>query len=411
MIKMRTTFNFCDLYFGGWCLYYLQGNLYSSGGIFSQTLLFCLLIVSMYVFIKENIRGGLPLFIKNVNILLAMFALYGLWLMLCGEKMYINSEIVSNFTYLKEVCNSLLPVFVFYHCARVGILTEKRLRMYSLFAIGVAYLSCIHNYNSMLQEALLRGSSRTEFTSNVGYEFVRILPLVCVWRKHIFVQYLLLFIVSCFVFMAMKRGAILILCMCLMFFFGMGIKSLKGKRRLWALGLLFLACWIGGYYLFSFYENSVHFQTRVMATLDGDSSGRDNLFLSLFEAWTNFDFFSLIFGRGANATIEIIGNYAHNDWLELLINQGLLGCILYGIYFLCLYMEVKKAKGKDIKLPLFLVFLILFMSSLFSMSYNSISYGLSLSLGYCLYLNHIPNQNFQRSEYGRIKNYNSCLRN
>ena len=69
------------------------------------------------------------------------------------------------------------------------------------------------------------------------------------------------------------------------------------------------------------------------------------------------------------------------------------------------------AKDKDIKLPLLLIFLILFMSSLFSMSYNSISYCLSLSLGYCLYHNHILNQNFQRSEYGEIKSYNSCLRN
>lgn len=409
---MRKLFNSCDIYVGGWFLYYLQGSLYSSGGIFSQSLLLCLLIISMYIFVKENIRGELPLFMKSVNMLLFMFALYGLWLMLWGKEIYINYEIVANFTYLKGVCISLLPVFVFYHCAKAGSLTEKRLRIYSLLFIVVTCFSFVYNYNKMLQEALLRGSSRTEFTNNVGYEFVMILPLLLyAWRKHILVQYLLLFVVSCFVFMAMKRGAILILCVCLVFFFAMFIKSLKGKRRLGALGLLLVACWIGGYYLFSFYENSDYFQTRMMATLEGNSSGRDNIYFGLFEAWTNFDFFSLIFGRGANATIDIVGNYAHNDWLELLINQGLLGVILYGIYFVCLYMEIKKAKDKDIKLPLLLIFLILFMSSLFSMSYNSISYGLSLSLGYCLYHNHILNQNIQRSEYGEIESYNSCLRN
>ena len=75
------------------------------------------------------------------------------------------------------------------------------------------------------------------------------------------------------------------------------------------------------------------------------------------------------------------------------------------------YFLKENFKDKDIKLPLLLIFLILFMSSLFSMSYNSISYCLSLSLGYCLYHNHILNQNFQRSEYGEIKSYNSCLRN
>ena len=206
---MRKLFNSCDIYVGGWFLYYLQGSLYSSGGIFSQSLLLCLLIISMYIFVKENIRGELPLFMKSVNMLLFMFALYGLWLMLWGKEIYINYEIVANFTYLKGVCISLLPVFVFYHCAKAGSLTEKRLRIYSLLFIVVTCFSFVYNYNKMLQEALLRGSSRTEFTNNVGYEFVMILPLLLyAWRKHILVQYLLLFVVSCFVFMAMKRGAI-----------------------------------------------------------------------------------------------------------------------------------------------------------------------------------------------------------
>ena len=407
---MTRGFNLCDIYIGGWSLYYLQGSLYATGSVLSQFLLLSLLLSSVFLFVKVNMKGHIPLFMKSVNILFLMFAFYGLWFILGGEKFYINYEIVANFTYLKEICISLLPMYAFYYYAKIGLLTERRLRIYSLLCLVVACFSFMNNYNMMLQEAVLQGTARTEFTNNVGYEFVMILPLLLyAWRKYILIQYLLLFVVSCFVFMAMKRGAILILCVCLFFFFAMFIKSLKGKRRLGALGLLLVACWIGGYYLFSFYENSDYFQTRMLATLEGNSSGRDNLYLGLFEAWINFDFFSLIFGRGANATIDIMGNYAHNDWLELLINQGLLGVVLYGVYFVSLYMEIKKAKDKDFKLSLLLIFLILFMSSLFSMSYNSISYCLSLCMGYYLHCNSMPVQNSQRDAYDKIWKNNTSL--
>lgn len=404
-------FNRCDIYIGGWYLYYLQGILYPSGGVLSQLLLLCLLLLSLYIFIKENIKGRLPLFMKSVNALFGMFALYGLCLILGGKELFINHEIVANFTYLKAICISLLPMFVFYHYTKTGRLTEKRLMVYSLLCVVVACLSFWDNYNTMLQKALLRSSSQTEFTNNAGYGFVVILPLLYVWRRHVFVQYLMLFVLSCFVFMAMKRGAILILCVCIVVFLFKYLKSLKGKKRLGAIFLLIGLCGIGMYYLFSFYENSDYFQQRVMATLEGESSGRDDLYFNLFNAWTNFDFLSLVFGNGANATIDVTGNYAHNDWLELLINQGLLGVVLYGIYFICLYVEIRKAKEKGIKLPLLLIFLILFMASLFSMSYNSISYCLSLSLGYYLYHNNVSTQDLQRNEYGRIKSYNSYLHN
>ena len=60
-------------------------------------------------------------------------------------------------------------------------------------------------------------------------------------------------------------------------------------------------------------------------------------------------------------------------------------------FFVCLYLEIRKARkrNKELTIPLMLMLTILFLSSLFSMSYNSISFYLSLGLGYCLVYNNV----------------------
>ena len=237
---MRGTFNSCDVYVGGWCLYSLQGSLYPSGGILSQGILLCLLLYSLYVFFWVNFTCRLSFFMKSVNILLFMFTIYGVWLILGGERRYITGNPVANFEYLKRICMSFLPMFVFYYFTLFAKLTEKRLRAYSLLFFVVTCFSFVNNYNNQLQRALVSGSSQEEFTNNVGYEFVALLPLLYAWRKHVFIQYLFLFALSCFVFMAMKRGAILIHCICVVVFVYEMHKVLKGRRRLRMIFLLML---------------------------------------------------------------------------------------------------------------------------------------------------------------------------
>lgn len=389
---MKATVNSCDIYIGGWCLYYLQGSLYASGSVLSQSILLCLLLSSLYYFFVVNVKNKFPLFLKFANVLLLMFVYYGLLLIFSGEERHFEGGgTVVNFEYLKQVCMSFLPMFAFYYFALMGKLTEQRLRIYSVVFFVVACFSFIDNYNNQLQKALMEGSSREEFTNNVGYEFVAILPLLYAWRERVFVQYLFLFALSCFVFMSMKRGAILIHCVCMIVFLYKMFKIVNSRQRVLMALLLLLLLAIGAYCLFSFYENSIYFQRRMERTMEGDSSGRDMLLLKLFNAWLGFDFFSLLFGKGADATISIAGNYAHNDWFELLINQGLLGITLYICYFLGLYFEIKKAKKtcRTYSTPLLLLFIILFVSSLFSMSYSSISIFLSISVGYYLYRNNV----------------------
>ena len=133
-------------------------------------------------------------------------------------------------------------------------------------------------------------------------------------------------------------------------------------------------------------QNSAYFNERLEYTLEGNSSGRDRLY-SVF--WRHFinesNPFLFLFGNGALATLTISFNAAHNDWLEIAINQGLLGILVYVYYWMMFYKTWKKSKfDSEIYLATGLILLVFFMKTLFSMSYNDMTVYDTLCLGYCM---------------------------
>jgi O-antigen ligase len=95
---------------------------------------------------------------------------------------------------------------------------------------------------------------------------------------------------------------------------------------------------------------------------------------------------SFIFGNGANATLKIGMNYAHNDWLELAINNGVIGLILYVWYYIALFIDYRKIKkvNRSYANVILMTIVILFATSLFSMSYASVDIAMAIALGFIL---------------------------
>ena len=143
------------------------------------------------------------------------------------------------------------------------------------------------------------------------------------------------------------------------------------------------------YWINTLLENSDYFNTRIEKTLEGDTSSRNELygvFLNHYLRETNI--WRFLFGNGADATIKISTNYAHNDWLEIAINNGAVMLVLYLIYWIVLFRTARKAKGNAVCfMMLNLYFIIYFLKSWFSMSYASIPIYASSALGYALAMN------------------------
>lgn len=387
--------NRCDWFIIVWVLYYLQGVLYSSGGAISTGLLGINLLVSIYCAIKIWQIPNNPPYIKGLNILVLMFSIYGFYLILMNPSTVyysMSGMSMAGYNYIKSIYLSILPIYAFYYFSLKGYLTAERLRWWAV----VFCISCVLSYYIYMQRAmemlLARGSSAEETTNNAGYLFLSLIPVWVLFRKKPLLQYAGLAFCLAFILMGMKRGAILIGGVVVLYLIWQLIRNSSGKQRV--IVILFTAALAvaGVYFVIDMMTSSDYFMQRLEATKEGNSSGRDSLY-SFF--WTYFtekaDAIQYLFGRGANGTLEIYYNYAHNDWLEIAVNQGLLGIAVYAVYWKQFYSTWRQSTNIEAKTILALVGIIYFAKTLFSMSYGDMTYVCTSVLGYALATYKKPN--------------------
>lgn len=387
--------NRCDWFIIVWVLYYLQGVLYSTGGAISTGLLGVNLLVSIYCAIKIWQMPNNPPYIKGLNILVLMFSIYGFYLILMNPSTIhygMSGMSMASYNYIKSIYLSILPIYAFYYFSLKGYLTAERLRWWAV----VFSISCVVSYYLYMQQAmeklLERGSSAEETTNNAGYLFLSLIPIWVVYRKKPLLQYAGLAFCVAFILMGMKRGAILIGGVVVLYLIWQIIKNARGKQRVIVILLTAVLAVAGVYFVIDMMTSSDYFMQRLEATKEGNSSGRDSLY-SFF--WTYFtekaDAIQYLFGRGANGTLEIYYNYAHNDWLEIAVNQGLIGIFVYAIYWKQFYSTWHQSTNIEAKTILTLVGVIYFAKTIFSMSYADMTYVCTSVLGYALATYKKPN--------------------
>lgn len=338
--------------------------------------------MSIYYAFYANNNYELPICLKALNWLVIMFTIYGLVYLLFGKEYVVNeSDVIGKTLYLKSIYKSLLPIYAFYVFAKKGLLTEQIMKTWFF----VFLILTIHSY-FQVQTIMMELLTRDEYVNNVGYSFIGLLPAIILFKNKPIIQYLLLSVCLFFIMMSMKRGAILIGVICLLWFVFNNTKKAKGKRK-WTIAVVSIVIIIIGYYFYNYrMENSAEFRYRISQTFEGDSSGRDalyNTFLNHFLQEQNP--FRFLFGYGANGTILLGGNYAHNDWLEIITNQGILGFVIHLVYWVTLIVFWKKIKRNPQAFMAIGLFIIVYLfSSFFSMSYNCVTRCAAMILGYYL---------------------------
>lgn len=359
-------------------IYLLQGTLYDYGSRLSQGSLLLEMAISSVLFIIVNFRYKLPVPMRLLSLLVVIWTFYGLVNIVSGSANTIVS--VPSFTYLKNIYLSLLPIYAFYYFAKNGLLFEENIRKLFFLFLFLAIAGFFSNQSMVLSRAAERGLSIEEITNNAGYSFVALLPLLPLyWRKPLW-QFILLAVCMLFVLMGMKRGAIFSGVICSIW---MIVQTLKGNekrtgegvRRRFARVFLTILIVVGAVYAIRFMlQTSDYFNERVQATLEGDASGREHMY-RVFMSW----FFEqnrlrpFLFGNGADATLRLFSIYAHNDWLEIAINNGIVVVLIYAAYWLSLFLLFRKCRPENpISLMIGMFIIVFFLATLFSMSYNSI---------------------------------------
>lgn len=387
--------NKCDMFLVAWVLYYLQGILYPEGGAISITLLALTLLVSANCAIKVLQWRNNPVYFKGFNMLMLLFTVYGFALIISSSStLYypLSGKTMPSYNYIKSIYLSLLPIHSFYYYTKKGYLTAERLQIWGLVFLASVTLSYFQNQREALEELIESGSKAEEITNNSGYLFLSCLPLLVLYRKKPLIQFTALAFVMAFLIMGMKRGAIAIGFVSATYFMWQLIKKSSGRARFMFIFLSVAICVGVVYFFIHEMATSDYMQHRLESTMEGNSSGRDNLYSFFWHYFTDeADVLHYLIGRGANGTLEIYYNYAHNDWLEIAVNQGLLGLVVYAFYFLGFYKTWKCATNADAKTIFALMLFIFFAKTLFSMSYADMTFVATAPLGYALATINSPN--------------------
>lgn len=220
---------------------------------------------------------------------------------------------------------------------------------------------------------------------NVGYNFVILTPLALfAYKDKKWVGSLLLLLLSILVFLCAKRGAILSQGLIILIFILRG--PYKFDRR-----LFFVLC-IGG--LLASIPIVSRIQDMEVSPLDRfedtSGSGRSQIYSKIIDGVVQSSFGALLYGHGFYATSDFTKNslefniavVAHNDWLEVAYDFGLVGLILYLSILLSILRSVIKSERRESNLLLIALAIFLVRTS-FSMVYadkGSVIYYLGIGL-------------------------------
>lgn len=246
----------------------------------------------------------------------------------------------------------------------------------TLINIGI-YTYTVHSL------ALLFG--KDENTINTAYNFVALLPIYVFAFKHHPKGVIGLLLVSTFyVMLGAKRGAIVCLLSSVLIAFYWYSKNSNGLlKKIFAFFIVTTLLCLAGYWCI----NNMYLMERLEYMESSGIGMREVGYPVMLNHWLyDNNVFYQMFGNGTAQTVNIWGNYGHNDWLELLIDNGVFGVIVY----ICLFVysirfAIKHIHNTDTKLAAFLCIVIWALKTVFSMGYTDLYSGIiTFMLGYCI---------------------------
>lgn len=324
-------------------------------------------------------------YMKALTVLALMFLMYGFLLLVSGVDSTWKIQGNWDILFIKDYVGSLIPIFVFYYLGVTNQINEDWFEKICFLFI----ISAVIEYNRTATDIALNSiiGQSNSFVNNTGYIILSILPSLMFLEKRPVLQYIVIALTLVMVVLSYKRGAIIACVIAVAFFLYIKIKNKESRGKGFIIVLSFVAIVIGARYFRFILENDIILVDRFAMAIEGEDSGRSSIYSSIID-YLIFDNnpFTLFFGNGAYATCKYFGKMAHNDWLEITMDIGLLGLILYVRYWIILCVTVKRSKmlGLTAISNAIIIFIIIyFISSCFSMSISAITIYSGSVIGFC----------------------------
>ncbi len=343
-----------------------------SGYFIVQLLLvFCICYgVFEYLKVKRKIKP----FSLAILLYVLMFAYW-----FCDEKSFT--------THIKDLAIALLGGIPFYALN----LKEEQFKITCMFVVFASLLSyySIRSIMFLENENSYGGGSLILYLLPIGLFFFRNKkPLyIVVWCMSIFILTLT----------SIKRGDILCAMVSIIVYFGYIQYKKKGISIKSVLAIGFVIATLS-VVLFQYMESSDLMQARAQETLEGNTSGRDYLIKKCLDYYSKASTVEQIFGGGFTTTWRAAGNMAHNDWVELLVDEGLISVLIYFSIYVSLFRVIyRHSMPFDIKAILYSIYSIMVISSLISMLiFSNTTILLFMMMGY-IFRRYIRERNYIQS--------------
>lgn len=361
-------------------IYFSQDVLYSGGGSpIAQVSLFLVFSISGFYWIKiMKLRKGKSLFFSAWTFLL--------FLNIFGYIFTADFSFYGHYHQFKTILMVSLVFYPFYYFSRKGVLKSKHLIWFYLIMLPII----IGQYYFQMNQILTRREfGNINIVNNTAYTFVFFLPYLFLLKRKKILSMLLAFVMLLFIIQGAKRGAMIIGAIGVILFAYYQLKTLEKKNRYKGFILVVIGFTALVYFGYEYFQRNEYLIVRLSSIGEGDSSGRNIIYFNLFNTWANSDsIINILFGYGYGSSIKLsgTGNWAHNDWLELLINFGILGVIIYTtIFFSAIRFTLSKKCNTDKRILMLTVLIIWFFTSMVSMNYNGVnSVFQSILLAYLL---------------------------
>lgn len=378
---IKKLFTQCNLYFGLFVLYEMHGFLYPKTSMLNKLLAFFIIAIGVVHFFKvlsSRKSERLHPFFKAFNTFAIFLSIYGIFNIITGGA----TPLVTSEVFLKNILLSFLPLYSFFYFSQKGEINSTWIKYAFLVLCLLAFVQFTQNRIEELAEAAVE---RVNITNNKGYAFLALMPFLVFWKDRRTIQFVLLLFLTAYILMAMKRGAIVIGAFCSTYFIFQSFKNSSSKERF----ILFVLVGAFVFLLFDLWgdymSSNTYFQSRLESTLEGDTNGRNDIYSSLYNHFTlDANLFNYFLGFGPDSTIAYYGHYAHQDWIELLLNCGLIGVFMYGLFYIQSFKTVRLFDNDSARICFMMSLFILFGKSMFSMGYQSIGIYQGLSIGYSL---------------------------
>ena len=373
-------FDACNIYILLWVVGHVQ-QMFLNNSFISRVFYVPYLLMTIYYIFKVYVSYRPQGTMKALCLFFAVLIVYGIALLFLD-----NARGQARTSFLIMLFGSLGPIFPFYVFTRKGLLIEKRMMGWLWVFIVVAIIGYFVEQQKALALIMEKGREYEEITNNAAYSFAGLIPFVFLLKKRPLWQYMTLGILFYFIISGFKRGAMLVGALMLIWFVYASLKSSSKGMRFGILLLTVMAIMVGYRFITNLFENSDYFQYRIESTMEGNSSERDEIYATLWHHYIyNDNILQLAFGEGAFHTENVTGHVkAHNDWLELLIDCGLFGVLLYLVYWGCFIRDWVKSKSNPLVFAMLgSCFVFTFTRTFFSMSFSDLPFYTAMIMGYC----------------------------